>query len=379
MELNYVLRITAFLLGVISLPLIGQMPKSCPENALIVKEFRDSREAVQNPGMGWSFPHFDNTLTLYGRPLGKSFTGSDFPGLTNIYFRIPWGDIEPKPGEYHWNLLDEVIKHYGEYNKTFGFSFTVLEQWPDEFGCPPWLRTAGAKGVWVDINNNGQLSWEPDYLDPIFLMYYTRFMQEAGKRYGRNPGLEYIDVASIGPWGEGNPLSKYYGMDMLRKHIQITRDAFPNKIVFARDDWYKKFRLDDPDGLDPIELAYKEGLGFRDDSILVFPKQNHEVSIGLANKFWPTRPVFLEMGHTRRMYRIPELGAEVPTLIELIEKYHASYILIHGFPSDFLKTYPSVVEKVNARLGYRLILKKIEHACLVKKGHDLTEIGRAHV
>ena len=44
----------------------------------------------------------------------------------------------------------------------------------------------------------------PDYDDPIFLEKLEHFLAAAGARYDGNPELAFIDVGTLGAWGEGH-------------------------------------------------------------------------------------------------------------------------------------------------------------------------------
>ena len=79
---------------------------------------------------------------------------------------------------------------------------------------------------------------------------------EAGKRYGSHPALEFVDVGTIGVWGEGHAIAKRYPMEVLEKHIELHKKAFPNSWIVGQDDWSHTFRFADAPENFPENYAF---------------------------------------------------------------------------------------------------------------------------
>jgi hypothetical protein len=130
-----------------------------PQAGWVTVRPADTGAALENPGMGWVFHHYDNGITGYGPPLGEAYDGRAFPGLTVAYLRLAWSLVEPVEGAFNWSILDTPIQRYGAAGKEFAFRFTVFEGDPKQ-GTPDWVRAAGAKEMMVEAF--GVKSWEPE-------------------------------------------------------------------------------------------------------------------------------------------------------------------------------------------------------------------------
>jgi hypothetical protein len=185
----------------------------------------DHGKALNHPGMGLVFHHYDNSAYGYGEPFGPGYDGSEFPGMNVVYLRLAWSYLEPQEGEYHWSLLDTVIQRYLRAGKRFAFRFTTFEtELP--YGTPKWLQDAGCPGYIVEVDN--VKNWEPDYSAPLYLEKLERFLATAGQRYGNHPALEFVDVGTIGVGG-GKVMPSQKGMRwMFSKSISICiKKPFP--------------------------------------------------------------------------------------------------------------------------------------------------------
>ncbi|MGL6193420.1 MAG: DUF4832 domain-containing protein [Thermoguttaceae bacterium] len=337
----------------------------------------DNGTALRNPGMGWVFHHYDNSIDGYGEPLGPGYDGSEFPGLTTVYLRLAWSHLEPEEGEFNWSILDSVIQRYARTGVKFAFRFTVFEGDPNQ-GTPNWLREAGCAGFMVkpyDVE-----CWEPDYSDPFFLEKLANFLDAAGKRYDSNPNLAFVDVGTLGIWGEGNPIHKKYPISVLKTHIDLHKKAFPTSLLVGGDDWAGTFRNpDDPASRDIpyfqddpsiTKFTFDKGLTIRDDSLNVYPDPKLHYSAYRAEKFWQTLPVILEMGHYGYAKQVGAWGGE--RYLKAVDDYHASYTSIHANPIEFLKENEKLIEQMNLRIGYRLLPTEVKFPAKIVKEQGIT-------
>jgi len=337
----------------------------------------DHGKPLNNPGMGFVFHHYDNSAYGYGEPLGPAYDGSTFPGLNVVYLRIAWSYLEPQEGEYHWPLLDTVIQRYLKAGKRFAFRFTTFEtELPH--GTPKWLQEAGCPGRVVEVDN--VKNWEPDYSAPLYLEKLERFLAAAGRRYGHHPALEFVDVGTIGVWGEGHAIAKRYPMGVLKKHIDLHQKAFPNTWIVGMDDWSHTFRFTgDPESeavpiyqpdMKVIDWMFQQGITIRDDSLNVYKDPETYYAAHLVQQFWPTRPVVIEMGHYDYAKRVGAWGGE--RYLQAVKDYHASFASIHANPNVFLKENPELIAQINRCLGYRFHLDEAEWPSVVPRNSRLT-------
>ena len=200
----------------------------------------DTGAALENPGMGWVFHHFDNSLHGYGAPLGPGYDGREFPGLTVAYLRLGWSYLEPRENQFNWSVVDTPARRYIAAGKKIAFRITCYEgDDAQPYATPKWVRDAGAKGY-----NLGKC-WEPDYDDPIYLAKLDHFLAAFGKRYDGNSNVAFVDVGTLGIWGEGHPIAHNYGVETVKRHMDMHRKHFPHTLLAAGDDFGHNFTDDD--------------------------------------------------------------------------------------------------------------------------------------
>jgi hypothetical protein len=174
-------------------------------------------------------------------------------------------------------------------------------------------------------------------------------------RYDGNPEVAFVDVGSLGVWGEGHTHSsskRPIPPATVKRHIDLHKKHFPKTLLAANDD------MGGPEATGPnevIQYACEQGLTLRDDSILVQPGPRAYFHAGWAQAFWPRVPVILESEHygsskARGSWKDGSL------YLKAIEDYHASFASIHWWPHEFLAENRELVRQINLRLGYRLQL-----------------------
>ena len=116
-----------------------------------------------------------------------------------MMYIIPWSVVEPEKDYYDFSIVDGLIQKFEKVGKQVSLRFTTSET-GYVYATPKWVFDDGAKAYWWD---NGNLSM-PYYNDPIFLKHLDNFLGELAKRYDGNPNIAYIDIGTIGLWGEGH-------------------------------------------------------------------------------------------------------------------------------------------------------------------------------
>jgi hypothetical protein len=330
----------------------------------------DTRTALVNPQMGWVFHYYDNSIRNYGSRLEPSDTVDDFPGLAVIYLRIPWSYLEPEEGKFNWSYVDIPAQRWIDKGKRIAFRFTVSES-VVKYATPKWVQDAGAKGYFFkggQIVKDGPY-WEPDFGNPIFLGKLENFLKAVAERYDGNPNVDFIDVGSLGVWGEGHTYAstrKNYPFEVLKKHIDLHLKYFKHTLLIANDDFsyqeldysdWQEILKTDLHKLPPksriIEYARQKGLSLRDDSILVLAFPRHYFRQDMAQLFWLNLPVIIESEHYGSSKRNNAWG-DGSMYLQAVEDYHASYASIHWWPREFLNEQIKIIDEMNMRMGYRL-------------------------
>ena len=132
----------------------------------------DNGKALINPDMGWCAYFYSCRTGNYGYFLEPSDTLEWFPGVSVVYMRLPWVFIEPEEGKFNFGVLDTPAQRFIDKGKQIAIRITCTEHWIP-WATPKWVKDKGAKGTQFHIRKGPVPDgpcWEPDYLDPIFLI-----------------------------------------------------------------------------------------------------------------------------------------------------------------------------------------------------------------
>jgi hypothetical protein len=336
-------------------PAKGEFPNRVFFN---LEKYWDSSKPCNNPHKGWSLHYYDNAINKYGNRLQPTDSLNDFPCLNDIYLRLAWAYLEPEEGKYNWILLDSIIDRWVSRGHTISFRVTCKET--DDhlpYAVPEWVVKKGAKGTMVGEGANK--AWAPDYGDPIFLEKLEKFHKAFADRYDSKPWIEYIDIGSMGEWGEGHTLfSNWYDipLSVIKKHIDIFKRCYKKSKLIISDD-IMGLRLAD-DRADEQLLLYclKNKIGFRDDSIYVpWYSENFGYSTlrlpEIFNLSYRSMPVILESDH----YQTPinkNTYQDGRPLEKAIEEMHASLVGFHHYPREWLNENRDLAVKLGNKAGY---------------------------
>lgn len=366
-------------MGIVSLIALGiaaSFAASAGQPGRIVVHPVDNGQALVNPDMGWTLHFYSNIPTNYGSKLEPWDTVDDFPGLSTVYLRIPWAYVEPEEGQFNWAILDTPAQRWISKGKKVAFRITCSENWM-RFATPEWVKNAGAKGTFYTFGKgpdpNGA-SWDPDFGDPVFLQKLNQFLKAMAARYDGNPDVAFIDIGSYGLWGEGHTMMSSQvdpqkARAIIMKHIDLYVKNFPHTLLAANDD------LAGPTTpgahLPETDYALSKGVTLRDDSIMVQPPPHSWYHAALAQAFWPRLPVILEHEHYGASKARGAWG-DGSLLLQAVEEYHASYLSIHWWPREELNENRGIIERINRRLGYRILPQEVSWPAQVTIGKPFT-------
>lgn len=234
---------------------------------------------------------------------------------------------------------------------------------------PIYLYNNGVKGY--NFTWEGGLFWVPDMEDPRAMAAYTKLIAALGKKYGNDPRWGLTDVRGFGLWGENHfSATKVVGTD---KEVPLPSDATQKKVVAA---WTAAF----PNKLrvQPINSGYAgstvlkyavttKGTGWRADCLgdygFFSPAWNHMenyypqvLASSNANNTWKKAPVAFES--CGDMNDWVAKGYSVRKIFDYALSYHASFI--NNRSKKIPAGYKSEVERLLRKLGYRLVVKKVD-------------------
>lgn len=340
----------------------------------------DTVSVLNNPHKGWYHHLLDNGISKY--PISSDSLFNAFPGMDHLYLRLAWSYLEPEEGVFDWSYIDKVVEKYVPLGYGISFRITCKETgtYPGSVGqkkdgvmyaTPVWVEQAGAKGTVTEAW--GTKSWTPQWDDHVFLEKLGNFHQRFASRYDGQPWVRYIDMGSIGEWGEGHtsfstkvpPTSAE-----VMAHIDLHLKYYKKSQLVVTDDliYYGKPKEEQ---LKLLEYAVSRGITLRDDSPLVdwYLQQNPDTwSVSHPHFFDPlylTKPIVFELQHYHMVKRdgnwkgpngsevIPELGYSGADMMKkAIETMKATYIGYHGYAEEWLADNPGLTGHLANFCGY---------------------------
>jgi hypothetical protein len=338
----------------------------------------NDRAALANPHKGWYHHYPDNHVNKYAIASDKDLL--EFPGMDHLYIRLAWAYLEPQEGRYDWQVIDKIIDKWVGHGLKIAFRISCKETSTDrteqQFATPKWVMEAGAKG---DFYRNGQRigpdgPWEPVFDDPVFLARLENFLRAFAQRYDGKSWLRYVDIGSIGDWGEGHTHSgsrRDYGYEPRKLHVDLHLRYFRKTQLVISDDFVAAIR-DEQQRRKMHRYIVEHGIGYRDDSILVdwyitaFPDSWTVRSPEYFADVWRNVPTVLELEHYSGVKRQGNwLGGEGSSLVKFgkgrsgadffrgaLETLHATYIGYHGYAHEWLADNLELTVELLNRCGY---------------------------
>jgi hypothetical protein len=340
----------------------------------------DTIRPLANPGKGWYHHLLDNGIDKYHISDDSVFMA--FTGMDHLYLRLAWAYLEPEEGKFNWSYIDDVVENMFLWDTASPFALSCKETGPApgsvpvevngiRYATPYWVKNAGAKGI--DRPEHGSPSWTPEWNDPVFLEKLDNFHKAFADRYDGEPWVRYIDVGSIGEWGEGHTHFSTRippTADEVKTHMQIYLKHYKHALLVVTDDllyWNKP----EEDVQELLEFAIGNGFSLRDDSPLVdwYVDNNLDTwSVSHPHFFedvYLTRPVVFELehyGHVKKngnwkgkngeeiLVEHGVSGAEI--FRNALQLIRPTYIGYHGYAEEWLNDNPQLTNELLNLCGY---------------------------
>lgn len=340
----------------------------------------DTIRVLENPHKGWYHHLLDNGIEGY--KISDDSVFASFPGMDHLYLRLAWSYLEPEEGKYDWHRIDEVVEKYVPlgYKISFRISSKETGNYPGtvgqelngvQYATPVWVMKAGAKGVASEGWNTK--SWTPDWDDPIYLGKLNNFQKAFAAKYDGKPWVSYIDIGSIGEWGEGHTSFSTKippTVQEVKANIDIFLKNFKKTQLVVTDDllYYGK---PEAEVKELYEYAVSNGITMRDDSPMVeWYMQNNLETWSVTNPemydpLYLKKPIVYELQHygevkkdgnwigengKGKIEKYGVSGADV--MRKSMELLHATYIGYHGFCEEWLTDNPDLTNELANRCGY---------------------------
>jgi len=146
-------------------------------------------ESIINPFMGFS---------------PDAYSDQDVEKCTLAYLDVTFKELEPEEGVFDFENIekDNNLDKWRAQGKHIVFRF-ICDKPSHEahFDIPDWLYDKiGGDGKVYDISYGKGFS--PNYANEIFIEYHAKAIEELGKHFGQDSFFSYIELGSLGHWGE---------------------------------------------------------------------------------------------------------------------------------------------------------------------------------
>ena len=346
----------------------------------------DATRVLLNPHKGWYHHYPDNHMNKY--EIARDADLLEFPGMDHLYIRLAWAYLEPKEGQFDWAVIDRLIGKWTAHGLGIAFRISCKETSTDrieqQFATPRWVMEAGAQGGYYRMGKatGPEGPWEPAFDDPVFLAKLDRFLAAFAARYDRQPWVRYMDIGSIGDWGEGHSWAgsrKECGFAARKRHVDLHLKHFKSAPLVVSDDFV--YALSNPTERAALHhYVLTNGISYRDDSILV-----NGYLQGVSDTFtvrspqffadaYPLTPTVFELEHYGSVKKPGNWEGRPDSAVAKFGKsktgpdyfrgalqlLHATYIGYHGYAHEWLADNPEFTREMLNRCGYWLFPKSIE-------------------
>ncbi|MCX8108641.1 MAG: DUF4832 domain-containing protein, partial [Verrucomicrobiae bacterium] len=357
----------------------------------------DASRVLINPDKGWYHHYPDNHIDNYA--IARDADLLEFPGLDHIYIRLAWAYLEPREGEFNWPIIDRIIQKWTAHGFGVAFRISCKETSTDrieqQFATPRWVKDAGGKGGFYRMGQptGADGPWEPEFDDPVFLAKLDRFLGAFAARYDSQPWLRYVDIGSIGDWGEGHTWAgsrKQISFATRKRHIDLHLKHFKHAQLVISDDFV--YALSDPAERETLHRhVISNGISYRDDSILVngyLPGTSDTFTVRSPEFFadaYKNTPTVLELEHYSIVKRLGNWDGRPGSLVAThgkgkkgpdyfrgaLELLHATYIGYHGYAHEWLADNPDFTRLMLNRCGYWLFPVSLECPETIRPGENI--------
>ena len=351
-----------------------------------MKPHWDSQTALQNPHKGWYHHYPDNHINKY--IIQDDSHLLTFPGMDHIYIRLSWAYLEPEEGQFNWDVIDDIFHKWTQEGLGIAFRISCKETSTDrieqQFATPKWVMEAGAQGRYCRYGDivGPDGPWEPVFDDPVFLAKLENFLRAFAARYDGKSWLRYVDIGSIGDWGEGHTWAGSridYTLNQKKIHIDLYARYFKETQLVVTDDFV--YNIKDPENRAPLHTyVMQQGITYRDDSPLVNGYlQGHADTYTVRSPAffadtYRNTPTVLELEHYRKVKSEGNWTAEPGSAIVkyapgktgpdffrgALSLLHATYIGYHGDAHDWLTDNPELTVDLLNRCGYWYFLHSVD-------------------
>jgi len=361
------------LLGLI---LAGLLLPSAQAADMVTVRPQEIDDVLVNPGIGFTtFQRFNGDRLNQGLkwtegfPIEyQEFTGSltnqDHPLTTIAYFRLYWKFVEPEPGAYRWDLLDQALSTARSRGQTLMLRIAPYGTGKDN-DVPAWYRAlVVGQAIEKDLP---EPKWRVHPENPLYVRHFGGLIRALGARYNGHPDLELVDVSIVGAWGEGagaERLSDTTRRALLDCYLETFRQTplvlqlqDPKAAQYALSKQPVGWRVDCLGDMGGFSKTWSHMNDYYPQTL---------IQTGLQDA-WRQAPVTMEVCWVMQHWK--NEGWDIDHIIDESLKWHISSFNAKSsaVPGEW---WPQVNRWLK-RMGYRFVLRKFTYSRIIRPGGQL--------
>ena len=321
------------------------MPYSSDSAMMVSVRYPASDAVLMNPFVG-------NAVWARSKPAHEQ-------PFTLVYVDLVWAAFEPEQGTYDFESFEEENQFalWRAQGKRVIFRFVMdVPTAKRHRDIPEWLYSQTGKDGDAYQVKYGR-GYSPNYENPILIDAHARAIAALGLRYSKDPLIAFIEIGSLGHWGEWHvhgDIGEMPPKDVREKYAEHYIEAFPNTMLLMRR---------------PYTIAAKRGMGLFNDTAgepnstrrwlswiehgTVDSLNDGGVDLASMPDAWRSAPIGGELATDMEHEEL--LGPLLTQTLELFKQSHTSWIGPGSF-SDVPRAgeLQGALNQVLNTIGYRL-------------------------
>ena len=311
--------------------------------------FEPTTEALVNPLMGWA--------------PWATIEKSEQPH-TLVYADLTWRDFQPQEGQYDFVSFEQrnQFARWRAEGKRIVFRFVMdVPDSEEHLDIPDWLfdKIEGDGDFYDHEYGKG---FSPNYANPTLIAYHQKAIQALGERYGQDDFIAYIELGSLGHWGEWHIKSD---TNIRTLPDQSIRDQYVSHYLNAFPNTYLLMRR-------PFSIAQDHRIGFYNDMTAdpestetwlewiqyggEYSQTGETQALAALPDQWQIAPIGGEQTSSMNPNQI--YGDSLSETVDLLQRSHTTFIGPNGaydIPAN--SALQPGIDRVLAAIGYRLFIQ----------------------
>ncbi|MBT3341568.1 MAG: DUF4832 domain-containing protein [Gemmatimonadetes bacterium] len=293
-------------------------------------------------------------------PVPTPLVAAGYLPSTVSYCRWFWDVLEPSQGHLDFGVIEAALRVARERGQTLQVRLMPHGS-QGQPQLPAWYQAQFP--THPSTRKAGRVYLEAEYAAQHYFDAWGRVITEFGAQFDGHPDLESVDLAFIGPWGEG---AGDIGEAEIDRFVDLYVQAHPQTSLLANIDAYQ------------FVSGIERGLGWRCDCFgdlgffgrtwnHTFDAYPKAVAKAGAGDQWRTQPITLESCGVPQSWMDSDFDLEF--ILEQGLKMHASVFMPKSNPIPEIWLDP--LARFCDSIGYRFVLRQAEWPRKIELGDGL--------